>query len=44
MRLKTQKIMICGEGISDFDSAGALALIKCVDESHVAEFGVIEII
>jgi len=29
---ETQKIKINGEGISHFDSAGALALIKCVDE------------
>ena len=29
---KTQKIKVCGEGISQLDSAGALALIKCVDE------------
>lgn len=28
---KTQKIKVCGEEISQLDSAGALALIKCVD-------------
>jgi phospholipid/cholesterol/gamma-HCH transport system permease protein len=29
---KTQKIIISGEGISEFDSAGALALIKCIEQ------------
>ncbi|MBL7479508.1 MlaE family ABC transporter permease [Legionella bononiensis] len=29
---KSQKITINGESISNFDSAGALALMKCVDE------------
>lgn len=29
---KTQKVIICGQDISQFDSAGALALIKCVDQ------------
>ncbi|KTD68921.1 ABC transporter permease [Legionella steelei] len=28
---KKEKIVISGEGISHFDSAGALALIKCID-------------
>ena len=28
---KTQKIKISGEGISHLDSAGALALIKCIE-------------
>ncbi|MBI2786827.1 MAG: ABC transporter permease [Legionella longbeachae] len=29
---KTQKVIISGEGISSFDSAGALALMKCIDK------------
>ncbi|KTD44842.1 MlaE family ABC transporter permease [Legionella quateirensis] len=29
---KSQKVVINGESISNFDSAGALALMKCVDE------------
>ncbi|KTD58756.1 ABC transporter permease [Legionella sainthelensi] len=29
---KTEKVTISGEGISHFDSAGALALMKCIDK------------